>query len=777
MLSGPYSQLPQHPTYVCPYRQVNLQTNQYSISAPESQKVFLYSLSFFPPIPSDNTQLKKSIIRGSRNELSRYLGRFIHCGENLYSIKELFQELSTSTGDDTSSASNEFLKVTHQIDDSIYEVTVVPSGEVDFANCRKLDSSMQICNISLRNKLKMLQLVQLGNIRNHYDPSSSKPVPGFPASLWPGFFTSINLLRSGVMLTVDCSFKLVRTDSVLEVINEMMSGRLSREDIRKELSNKILMTFYGSQATYRIDDILFDESPQDKFQFGCSEVTYVKYFKDKYQASINHRNQPLILARRNLRTEPVKLVPELCRMTGAGSLSENLKLKKEISVYTRMRPEKRQADIQGLAHRLARVNDPQWGMTNSINPISVPACQLPYPRIQTGQKPIQTNEKSSFQLRECKPVISVPLDRWQLFYLDRDQGLAKDFIKSIQHICSGFGQTIAQPLLVPFGGGRDMAKVFSSVLAEKVNMKAQLVVVILPRNLQYAYKAIKGVLTTDKPVPSQVIMSSSLERRDLSVISKILVQIMCKIGATPWTVNLPAGMPAKTMLVGIDVCHNSFTAKKSVLGFCASLDSSFTKYFSKVAIHDVGQEISDVLTPIFFESLKQFYSANGKKKPECIIIYRDGVGTSQYNQVVQKEIPQLVEAIRAFDPAWKPEIAVIIVNKRVNQRFFLNGANPGPGLLVDRDIVWEHFNFYLMSHSVNIGCMTPTHYNVIVNQTSLSAPTLYELTFNLCYIYFNWQGGIRVPAPCMYAHKIAYLIGKHTGQQFDPKLSSTFFYL
>jgi aubergine-like protein len=771
------SALPQHPAYENTYRQVSLQTNQFSISAPEAQKVFLYTLTFFPPIPSDNTQLKKALIRGSRSDLSRYLGRFIHCGENLYSVKELFQEVSSSTGDDNSSSSNEFLKVNHQHDDSNYEITVIPSGEVDLNDFRKLGSVMQICNISLRNKLKLLHLIQLGSMRNHYDPTASKSLPGFPACVWPGFFTSVNLLRAGAMLTIDCSFKLVRTDNLLEVINEMMSKNNSREQIRNELFNKIIMTFYGSQATYRVEDVLFDESPVDKFQFGCTEITYVKYFKDKYQANVNYRSQPLILARRNLRTPSVKLVPELCRMTGAGSLSENMKLKKEISVFTRMRPEKRQADIQGLASRLSRVNEPQWGMTNSTVPVSVRALQLPFPKIITGQKPIQTNEKASFQLRECRPVKSVPLDRWQLFFIEKDQGLALDLVKSLQNISASFGQMIASPISVPVPGGRDMVKTFAAALNEKVNLKAQLVAVILPRNLQHAYRAIKSALTTEKPVPSQVVMTSSLERRDLSVISKILVQIMCKIGATPWTVSLPQGLNSKTMLVGIDVCHNSFTAKKSVLGFCASLDQNFTRYFSKAAIHDVGQEISDVLTPLFLESLKHFYAANGKSKPENIVIYRDGVGTSQYNEVVSKEIPQLVDAIRAFDRTWKPQIVVIIVNKRVNQRFFLNGANPGPGLLVDKEIVWDHFNFYLMSHAVNIGCMTPTHYNVVVNDSSIPVTTLYELTYNLCYMYFNWQGGIRAPAPCMYAHKIAYLIGKHTGQLFDSRLSSTFFYL
>lgn len=32
-----------------------------------------------------------------------------------------------------------------------------------------------------------------------------------------------------------------------------------------------------------------------------------------------------------------------------------------------------------------------------------------------------------------------------------------------------------------------------------------------------------------------------------------------------------------------------------------------------------------------------------------------------------------------------------------------------------------------------------------------------KFTFDMCHYYYNWAGPIKVPAPCMYAHKIAEL--------------------
>ena len=53
--------------------------------------------------------------------------------------------------------------------------------------------------------------------------------------------------------------------------------------------------------------------------------------------------------------------------------------------------------------------------------------------------------------------------------------------------------------------------------------------------------------------------------------------------------------------------------------------------------------------------------------------------------------------------------------------------------------------------------MRPTHFFVPLKQSNLTKLELQQLTFALCHYYFNWAGPIKVPAPCMYAHKIADL--------------------
>ena len=42
------------------------------------------------------------------------------------------------------------------------------------------------------------------------------------------------------------------------------------------------------------------------------------------------------------------------------------------------------------------------------------------------------------------------------------------------------------------------------------------------------------------------------------------------------------------------------------------------------------------------------------------------------------------------------------------------------------------------------------------------------LTYKLCHTYFNVPGGVSVPAPVLYAHKVAALVGERGSKDVDP---------
>ena len=87
--------------------------------------------------------------------------------------------------------------------------------------------------------------------------------------------------------------------------------------------------------------------------------------------------------------------------------------------------------------------------------------------------------------------------------------------------------------------------------------------------------------------------------------------------------------------------------------------------------------------------------------------------------------------------------------------------NPPPGSIIDQGLVENQqdnvcFDFFLVPQQTTQGCVTPTHFYVSLNESKdLSKSDIENLTYQFCYMYSNWSGSIKVPAPCQYAHKIA----------------------
>ena len=65
------------------------------------------------------------------------------------------------------------------------------------------------------------------------------------------------------------------------------------------------------------------------------------------------------------------------------------------------------------------------------------------------------------------------------------------------------------------------------------------------------------------------------------------------------------------------------------------------------------------------------------------------------------------------------------------------------------------YDFFLISQETTQGCVLPTHFFCSFDNSVLEKKVLQQLTYSLCYFYYNWSGGIKVPAPCQYAHKVA----------------------
>ena len=81
----------------------------------------------------------------------------------------------------------------------------------------------------------------------------------------------------------------------------------------------------------------------------------------------------------------------------------------------------------------------------------------------------------------------------------------------------------------------------------------------------------------------------------------------------------------------------------------------------------------------------------------------------------------------------KPMISVVVVNKRINQRFFMiepktgKILNPPSGCIIDKeltanpsDVGENEFDFFISSVKQDRGCVLPVHYYCWKNDTKLT---------------------------------------------------------
>ena len=98
---------------------------------------------------------------------------------------------------------------------------------------------------------------------------------------------------------------------------------------------------------------------------------------------------------------------------------------------------------------------------------------------------------------------------------------------------------------------------------EKLTRKSslQMIMCILSNNNSTKYSAIKKKVCVDRPIPNQVMLSKNLNQRNQNMLatvsSKIAMQMGCKIGCVPWTVNIADTSNLNIMSVGFDVCHDT----------------------------------------------------------------------------------------------------------------------------------------------------------------------------------------------------------------------------
>lgn len=90
------------------------------------------------------------------------------------------------------------------------------------------------------------------------------------------------------------------------------------------------------------------------------------------------------------------------------------------------------------------------------------------------------------------------------------------------------------------------------------------------------------------------------------------------MGGALWAINIPL---KNVMICGIDTYHDSTKKQNSVSALIASLNDTFTQWFSRATIQSEKEELLNGLCQSLVAALTSYRMANGVL-PEKIIVFR-----------------------------------------------------------------------------------------------------------------------------------------------------------
>ncbi|XP_054711719.1 piwi-like protein Ago3 [Uloborus diversus] len=756
---------------------LGLEVNYVRLKVPSGKGIHEYFVSFAPAVESKRMKF-----------------RCLHDPR----VKEIIGQIKTFDGSKLYlplKLSSAVVSVTVNLptDNSAVNVTIKYIKKCQPADC------LHLYNILFKKVMTILKMTQVG--RNYFDPKGGIPVPQHRLEIWPGYVTAVQEYEGGIMLNCDASFRVLRTVTAYDVMNELSRQTSNmREVVLKNLVGCVVLTRYNNK-TYRVDDVEWSMNPASKFAtHDGSEISFFDYYKKSYDIQIKDMKQPLLInkaKKKDLQAgadqsdKIICLVPELCFMTGlTDAMRSDFKVMKDVAVYTRITPERRQLALQNFISNVNKNPEAKncfsaWNLELDASPLSLESRLLKSEILNFGRgAKITVSAEADWGRQVTNNCVLVPvnLDNWVIVFTKRDTPRVMEFTKMLKNCAPAMGIQVRDPIKIEILN--DRTETYCSALKEAVNPTIQIVVIIFPTPRDDRYSAIKKLCCIEMPVPSQVINSKTISdaRKLRSVVQKIALQINCKLGGELWSVNIPLD---NFMVCGLDTYHDMSRGRRSVLAFVASINQARTRWFSMTTMQQPGQEMGDSLKMLFIASIRKYFEVN-HRLPDKIVLFRDGVSDGQMEFVSKYEVEQLVSCFKHFSNDYSPSLSVVVVQKRINTRMYAvtsdqrgkSLSNPPPGSILDHTVTRKKwYDFFLVSQHVRQGTVSPTHYVVIYDTSVMKPEHMQKLAYKMTHLYYNWPGTVRVPAPCQYAHKLAYLVGQNLHKETHKDLADRLFYL
>ena len=754
---------------------VKIYVNLYEIFLNKDLTLYQYPFSINPEPKEIDEKKMRYLFKNCSRELKSIFKNFFISGKSLYSSEEIKEIRNVKS----------FLYLQKTREDYILEFQKCTNKKIlKQEDIHKDPLAKQYIELIIRDILHAnTKLEFYKDIFVMIDEKKTIDIKGVAVDFYPGFSTSFVETDKGNYLNVTLKHKIIQKKTVLEyLIENNYKNKDKKEEIKKNLKNAIFRDNYIGK-NYKITDILFDRKPVNtNCTMNGKPMTIIDYYFNKYKITIKNKDQPLILVCKGPADEDknkLYFVPELVSLLGLeDDQVKNRDFMNALGKSTKLAPHDRVKKTKKFINLLNDNNKKENQMS--------PKEKLEHYGIKI--EPIKEDEKQfeGYYMKEVKlydfdnkiinkntfnVVKKVDLNNWY-FVHEKGKINIKNARKLYNTLCSAseeFKIKVKEPVRIEVPSDADYETWTNKVKNIKNNNNENSLVLFLI-NDESLYPDLKWHSLCEKGYISQVVRSSTIGKKGLmSICSKILLQMNSKLGGIPYIIKFDKTInERKLIVVGVDSSH--IQGKRTGVGMVSTIDKDFSSFYNKEQI--IKEENKKELTfcvSSFLEEAIQEYKKQNKDDPKGIIIYRQGVSLQQ------KE--KLKEEIKQIDSVCKTKNVLyyyILVNTKTNYKIFHieDGEyyNPYSGLLVLEGITnRNYFEFYIQPQEVKEGSSTPTCFHVAFG--NLDFPEIIpKFTFDLCHIYSNWKGAVRVPHVLKAAEKLSKMTAKYTKEELNPKL-------
>ena len=759
--------------------------NLFKINIKKPLKLFQYPYAVAPEIDASDLRIRNKLFKyastgekENRKKVKDFYGECFVFGDSLYAMKEIKDTLTFK--------SRLYLDGLTE-----YTIKIQPKANERTINQNDLEKdplTKQFIEILIRDILRANPnldfyrgLFVIKNQKKQLDSEKNGSV-----FFYPGYTTSFMETESGNYLNVTLKNKILSKDTVLEYMDYYgYKTQNEKNKLKDDLIGKSFKVTYAKK-NFVIDDILFDRNPNiQDFMYDGKKVVLKDYYEKKYKIKIKNLNQPLLVVKKVDSTQKeinLYFVPELCNLAGLDDeFIKDRDFMKQLANYTKLTPKDRITKtnefLKLLVNNEKKKPDQLSAKEKSeLYGIEVTSLDQHHKAYNIKDTILEGAGHSKIALNKPFKVISKKdMTKWICLYRKSNYNDADYLFKSLSKASQGYGLVISEPEWVEMGD-RDDAQTWVNTADDYMNGNQYKFALFLLDKNDRIYRTIKIHSLCRKGYVSQVVKVSSLKKNALSVCSKILLQINAKLSGVSYIAKFDNDVKdRKLMIIGVDSSH--IKGKRTGVAMVATINPSFTNFYNKEHIIEEKTKEQFVFSiSSFIEEAIAKYNEFNKHLPGGIIIYRQGVSFQQ-KEFLEKE----VQNIQKVCDKNKILYEYILVNTKTTYKFFEyqkeGYVNPEGGLLVLNGVTNRNlFEFYIQPQKVTGGSATPSCFTVAYG--NLNFPEIIpKLTFDLCHLYSNWQGPVRVPHVLKSAEKLSKMTAKYTCEELNASLSTGQAYL